>query len=72
WGYGSKGFDSVYPARALFALSESGGFISGAYIRDKLVAFSAAWIGLLCVSHDFWMDRTPANIVWGMLAKGLA
>lgn len=45
WGYGSDGFDSVYPTRALYALSESGGHISGAYSLDRLVGFSLAWIG---------------------------
>ena len=46
WGYGRPGSDSPYPARALFAFSESGGLVAGAFSEGKLVAFAAAWQGV--------------------------
>ena len=46
WGYGRPGSDPPYPARALFAFSESGGLVAGAFSGDKLVAFAAAWQGV--------------------------
>ncbi len=46
WGYGRPGSDSPYPARALFAFSESGGLVAGAFAENKLVAFAAAWQGV--------------------------
>lgn len=45
WGYGEEGADYPYPSRALFALSESGGLVSGAFTEDELAGFSVAWIG---------------------------
>src|SRR5690606_6594767 len=45
WGYGEDGADYPYPARALFAISESGGLVSGAFVEGELAAFSVAWIG---------------------------
>lgn len=45
WGYGEEGADHPYPARALFALSESGGLVSGAFVDGELAGFSVAWIG---------------------------
>ena len=46
WGYGRPGSDPAYPARALFAFSESGGLVAGAFSEEKLVAFAAAWQGV--------------------------
>ncbi len=46
WGYGRPGADLPYPARALFAFSESGGLVAGAFSGEKLVAFAAAWQGV--------------------------
>ena len=45
WGYGTPGSDSPYPARALFALAESGGLVAGAFAGGELVAFALAWLG---------------------------
>ena len=45
WGYGLPNADFPYPARALFALSKSGGHVAVAYENSKPVAFSLAWIG---------------------------
>lgn len=45
WGYGEEGADYPYPARALFAISESGGLVSGAFVGEELAGFSVAWIG---------------------------
>lgn len=46
WGYGRPGSDAPYPARALFAFSESGGLVAGAFSADRLVAFAAGWQGV--------------------------
>jgi predicted GNAT superfamily acetyltransferase len=45
WGYGRKDFDFPYPARALFALSESGGLVNAAVNEGQVVGFSVSWIG---------------------------
>ena len=45
WGYGAPGSDSPYPARALFALAESGGLVAGAFAGGDLVGFALAWLG---------------------------
>lgn len=45
WGYGAPGSDSPYPARALFAVAESGGLVAGAYSGGDLVGFALAWLG---------------------------
>jgi predicted GNAT superfamily acetyltransferase len=47
WGYGDTGADHPYPARALFAFSESGGLVSGAFTEEGLVGFALAWLGRL-------------------------
>lgn len=46
WGYGLPDSDYPYPARALFALSESGGLIAAARFKDQTVGFSVAWLGM--------------------------
>lgn len=45
WGYGAPGSDSPYPARALFAMAESGGLVAGAFAGGDLVGFALAWLG---------------------------
>ena len=45
WGYGAPGSDSPYPARALFAVAESGGLVAGAFSGPDLVGFALAWLG---------------------------
>ena len=45
WGYGAPGSDSPYPARALFAIAESGGQVAGAFADGDLVGFALAWLG---------------------------
>ncbi len=45
WGYGEPGADPPYPARALFALSESGGLVSLATVAGERAGFSLAWLG---------------------------
>lgn len=47
WGYGEPGADPPYPARALFALAESGGLISLARIGSEPAGFAVAWLGRL-------------------------
>ena len=46
WGYGRRGGDDPYPARALFALAESGGLVALAVLEEKAVGFSVAWLGM--------------------------
>ena len=45
WGYGKPNAGLPYPARALFAISESGGHVAGAFIKSNIVGFSLAWLG---------------------------
>jgi predicted GNAT superfamily acetyltransferase len=45
WGYGEPGADTAYPARALFALSESGGLVSLALLDGEPAGFAVAWLG---------------------------
>ena len=45
WGYGTPGSDDPYPARAMFAMVESGGLVAGALLKEELVAFAVAWLG---------------------------
>ena len=45
WGYGAPGSDPPYPARALFAIAESGGQVAGAFADGDLVGFALAWLG---------------------------
>lgn len=45
WGYGGPAADYPYPARALFALSESGGLVAAARKGGRLVGFSLGWLG---------------------------
>ncbi len=46
WGYGQPDTDFPYPARALFALAQSGGHVGGAFIDDLPVGLSVAWRGM--------------------------
>lgn len=46
WGYGLPDTDYPYPARALFALSESGGLVAAARFKDQTVGFALAWLGM--------------------------
>ncbi len=46
WGYGQPDRDFPYPARALFAVAESGGHVAGAFVNQVAVGFSVAWIGI--------------------------
>jgi predicted GNAT superfamily acetyltransferase len=46
WGYGEPDTDFPYPARALFALAESGGHVGGAFLDDHPVGLSVAWGGV--------------------------
>ncbi len=51
WGYGQPDSDFPYPARALFALAESGGHVGGAFLDDLPVGLSLAWRGVDLVSQ---------------------
>lgn len=45
WGYGNPNAAFPYPDRCLFEFAESGGLIGGAFVDDKIIGFSAAWLG---------------------------
>ncbi len=45
WGYGKPDTAFPYPDRCLFEFAESGGLVGGAFIDDKIIGFSAAWLG---------------------------
>lgn len=45
WGYGEEGQAYPYPKRCLFEFVESGGLVGCAYVEERPVGFSAAWIG---------------------------
>ena len=47
WGFGQVGSDPPCPARTMFALSESGGHLSAAFLDDLAIGFSVAWMGQL-------------------------
>ena len=51
WGYGQPDTDFPYPARALFALAQSGGHVGGAFLDDLPVGLSVAWRGVDPVSQ---------------------
>jgi len=51
WGYGQPDTDFPYPARALFALAQSGGHVGGAFLNDLPVGLSVAWRGMDPVSQ---------------------
>ena len=55
WGYGRSGADYPYPARALLALSESGGLVAAAFLDGLPIGFSAAWIGIEQVSGQYFL-----------------
>ncbi|MFQ5931513.1 MAG: hypothetical protein ACE5MM_03810, partial [Nitrospiraceae bacterium] len=50
WGYGRPDADLPYPARALFAISESGGHVAVASLENTPVGFSLAWTAMNRVS----------------------
>jgi predicted GNAT superfamily acetyltransferase len=52
WGYGIPGNAFPYPARALFEFVESGGTVGGAFIDDRLIGMSFAWLGRLRESEN--------------------
>lgn len=45
WGYGNPDAAFPYPDRCLFEFAESGGLVGGAFVNDKIIGFSAAWLG---------------------------
>ena len=55
WGYGRSGADFPYPARALFAISRSGGHVALACTDGVAVGFSLAWPGLNLTSQETYL-----------------
>ncbi len=45
WGYGLPDADFPYPARCLFAFSESGGLVAGVFCEGRPIGFGFTWIG---------------------------
>ena len=55
WGYGQPGADFPYPARALLAISRSGGHVVLASTGGVAAGFSVAWLGLNLTSQETYL-----------------
>lgn len=55
WGYGQSGADFPYPARALLAISRSGGHVVLACSDGVAVGFSLAWPGLNLKTQETYL-----------------
>ncbi len=62
WGYGRSGADYPYPARALLALSESGGLVTAAFLDGLAIGFSIAWIGIESVSRRYFLHSQLVGV----------
>jgi predicted GNAT superfamily acetyltransferase len=69
WGYGEPGADTAYPARALFALSESGGLVSLALLDGEPAGFAVAWLGR---STDFYLHSQLVGVRPAFRRRGVA
>ena len=63
WGYGRDDRDHPYPSRALFALSESGGLVSGAFCDEKLAGFAVAWLGRFQSSGAYYLHSQLLGVL---------
>ena len=63
WGYGQPDRDFPYPARALFAVAESGGHVVGAFINQVAVGFSVAWIGIDPLSQKTYLHSQIMGVL---------
>ena len=63
WGYGQPDRDFPYPARALFAVAESGGHVAGAFVDNVAVGFSVAWLGIDPVSQKPYLHSQLMGVL---------
>ena len=63
WGYGRPDADSPYPARALFAFSESGGLVAGAFLEDQAIGFAISWPGVDRFSRKPYLNSQLVGVL---------
>lgn len=71
WGYGSSGTDAPYPARALMALSASGGLVSMACVENEPAGFALAWLGRLPETGELYLHSQLLGVVPKHRGRGL-
>ena len=63
WGYGRADAEFPYPARVLFAISESGGHVAGAFVEGAMVGFSVAWLGTNRPSGELYLHSQLMGVL---------
>ena len=63
WGYGRTNTEFPYPARALFAISESGGHVAGAFVEGSMIGFSVAWLGTSSPSGEIYLHSQLMGVL---------
>lgn len=63
WGYGRTDTEFPYPARALLAISESGGHVAGAFVEGAMVGFSLAWLGMSEASRELYLHSQLMGVL---------
>lgn len=63
WGYGRPDTDFPHPARALFAISQSGGHVAAAFLDNLAVGLSLAWIGMEPVSQKPYLHSQLVGVL---------
>lgn len=71
WGYGTHGTDGPYPARALLALSASGGLVSMACVGNEPVGFALAWLGRLPEKGQLYLHSQLLGVVSRYRGRGI-
>jgi predicted GNAT superfamily acetyltransferase len=70
WGYGSSGTDAPYPARALMALSASGGLVSMVCVENEPAGFALAWLGRLPETRELYLHSQLLGVVSKYQGRG--
>ena len=63
WGYGLPDSDFPYPARALFAFSESGGLVAGAFLENRAIGLAIAWPGIEDLSGRAYLHSQLVGVL---------
>jgi predicted GNAT superfamily acetyltransferase len=71
WGYGTSGTDDPYPARALMALSASGGLVSMACVGNEPAGFALAWLGRLPEKGQLYLHSQLLGVVSKYRGRGI-
>ena len=71
WGYGTSGTDDPYPARALMALSASGGLVSMAFFENEPAGFALAWLGRLPETGEIYLHSQLLGVIPKHRGRGL-